>query len=61
MFSVPATVAEALVMPEAAPVVTMGASSLPLPEAATLMPLAPPPPTEMLPLYVATATGLNFT
>ena len=50
VFSVPATVAEVLVIAEAAPVVTVGAVFTPLPLATTLLLLAPPPPTGMLPL-----------
>ncbi len=50
VFSVPATLAEELVMAEALPVATVGAVFTPLPLAATLMPVAPPPPTGMFPL-----------
>ena len=47
---VPATVAEEVVIAEAVPVVTIGAVSTPLPIAATLMLVAPPPPTRIFPL-----------
>ncbi len=50
MLICPATVAVVVVMAEADPVVNVGAVSTPLPLAATLMSLAPPPPTTMSPL-----------
>src|SRR5690606_32834581 len=57
---VPASVAETWVIFEAAPVVNAGAF-IPEPEAATLIDVAPPPPTAISPSYVCTAVGVNFT
>ena len=47
---VPGTVAVVVVIPLAAPAVTVGAVFTPLPETATLIEVAPPPPTDIFPL-----------